>query len=132
MGSLVDAILQKLIGQVAITRVKLNAVKTGGLCALGRFAIVLDDAWDFSDVKRAVRRRLLPSTRRGLFYRWILPILRVDRRADRGCTVRRVLMRGSPCVPELREHVTTLRVNGARDSLPYLHLRVPIQAGGSH
>src|SRR6266478_6490122 len=33
IGSLVDAILQKLIGQVAVTRVKLNAVKTRGFCA---------------------------------------------------------------------------------------------------
>jgi hypothetical protein len=44
-----------LIRQVAVTRVKLNAIKTGGLCVLGRFAIILDDPRDFSDVKRAVR-----------------------------------------------------------------------------
>src|SRR6266849_3041812 len=131
IGSLVDAILQKLIGQVAITRVKLNAVKTGGLCALGRFAIILDDAWDFSDVKRAVRRRLLPSTRRGLFYRWILPILRVDRRADRGCAVRRVHVRSTPCMPELGEYVPSLPMNGVGDSLPSRNLLVRIQTGGS-
>src|SRR5258708_37094721 len=131
IGSLVDAILQKLIGQVAVTRVKLNAIKTSGFCPLGRFAIILDDARDFSDVKRAVRRRLLPTMRRRLFYRWILPILWVDRRADRGCAVRRVHMRGTPCVPELGEHVSTLRVNGVRDSLPSRNLLVRIQAGGS-
>src|SRR5271170_305096 len=131
VGSLIDAILQKLIRQVAITRVKLNAVKTRGLCALGGFAIILDDARDFPDVKRTVRRRLLPSVRRRLFYRWILPILWVDRRADRGCAVRRVHMRGTPCVPELGEHVSTLRVNGVRDSLPPRNLLVRIHAGGS-
>src|SRR5713226_8398461 len=69
IGSLVDAILQKLIGQVAVTRVKLNAIKTRGFCALGGFAIILDNARDFSDVKRAVRRRLEPTMRRRLFYR---------------------------------------------------------------
>jgi hypothetical protein len=43
IGALVDAVLQKLIRQVAVTRVKLNAIKTSGFCALGRFAIILDD-----------------------------------------------------------------------------------------
>src|SRR5260370_8699300 len=69
IGSLVDAILQKLIGQVAVTPVKLNAVKTRGFCALGGFAIILDNARDFSDFKRAVRRRLQPTVRRRVFYR---------------------------------------------------------------
>src|SRR6266849_4327052 len=131
IGSLVNAILQKLIGQVAVTRVKLNAIKTRGFCALGRFVIILDNAQNFSDAQRTVRRRLLPSVRCGLFYRWVLPILRVDRRADRGCTLRRVHMRGTPCVPELGEHVSRLRVNGVRDSLPSRNLLVRIQAGGS-
>src|SRR5882762_7093184 len=105
IASLVDAILQKLIGQVAVGRVKLNAVKTRGFCALGGFAIVLDNARYFFDFKRAVRRRLQPTVRRRFFYRWILPILRVDRRADRGCAVRRGHMRGTPRMPELGEHV---------------------------
>src|SRR6266853_119317 len=131
IGSLVDAILQKLIGQVAVTRVELNAVKSRGFCALSRFAIILDDARDFSDVKRAVRRRLEPTMRRRLFYRWILPILRVDRRADRGCAVRRGHMRGTPRMPELGEHVPMLGMNGVRDSLPPRNLLVRIQAGGS-
>src|ERR1700674_2285142 len=69
IGSLVDAILQKLIGQVAVTRVKLNAVKTRGFCALRGFSIILDNARDFSDFKRAVRRRLQPTVRRRVFYR---------------------------------------------------------------
>src|SRR5882762_6482788 len=69
IGSLVDAILQKLIGQVAVTRVKLNAVKTRGFCALRGFAIILDNARDFFDFKRAVRRRLQPTVRRRFFYR---------------------------------------------------------------
>src|SRR6202047_5580132 len=60
IGSLVDAILQKLIGQVAVGSVKLNAVKTRGFCALGGFAIVLDNARDFFDFKRAVRRGVEP------------------------------------------------------------------------
>src|SRR5467141_732107 len=80
IGALVDAILQKLIGQVAVTRVKLNAIKTRHFCTLGGFAIVVDNAWNFSDVQRTVRRRLLPSVRCRLLYRRILPILRVDRR----------------------------------------------------
>src|SRR4029077_1571810 len=128
VGSLVDAILQKLIGQVAVTRVKLDAIKSGSLCALAGFAIVLDDARDFSDVQSAVRRRLLPSLRRRFQYCWILPILRVNRRADRGY-VRRVYMRGTPGVPELGEHVSALRVNGVRDSLPSRNLFVRIQDG---
>src|ERR1700682_3655127 len=69
IGSLVDAILQKLIGQVAVTRVKTNAVKTRGFCALRGFAIILDNARDFSDFKRAVRRRLQPTVRRRVFDR---------------------------------------------------------------
>src|SRR5580658_1776424 len=105
IGSLVDAILQKLIGQVAITSVKFNAIKTRRFCTLGGFAIILNDPRDFSDVQRAVRRRLLPSMTRRFQYRWILPILRVDRRADWGYAVCRVHMRGAPRVPELGEHV---------------------------
>ena len=54
IGPLIDAILQKLIGQVAVTRVKLNAVKIRGFCVLGGFAIILDNARDFFDFKRAV------------------------------------------------------------------------------
>src|SRR6266852_6671760 len=131
IGSLVNAILQKLIGQVAVTRVKLNAIKTRGFCALGRFAIILGNAQNFSDAQRTVRRRLLPSMRRRLFYRWILPILRVDRRTDRGYAVRRVHMRRTPCMPELGEHVSTLRMNGVRDSLPSRDLLLRIQGGGS-
>src|SRR5216683_1146321 len=131
IGSLVDAILQKLIGQVAVTRVKLNAVKTRGFCALGRFAIILGNAQNFSDAQRTVRRRLLPSVRCGLFYRWVLPILRVDRRADRGCAVRRVHVRGTPCMPELGEYVPSLPMNGVGDSLPSRNLLVRIQTGGS-
>src|SRR5713226_6337296 len=131
IGSLVDAILQKLIGQVAVTRVKLNAVKTRGLSAFGGFAIILDNAGDVSDFKRAVRRRLQPAVRRRVFYRWILPILRVDRRTDRGCAVRRVHMRGTPCMPELGEHVPPFPMNGVRDSLPSRNLLVRIQAGGT-
>src|SRR5713226_1990817 len=61
IGSLVNAILQKLIGQVTVTRVKLYAVKTRGSCAFGGFAITLDNVRDFSDFKRAVRRRLQPT-----------------------------------------------------------------------
>src|SRR6266446_1402386 len=131
IGSLVDAILQKLIGQVAVTRVKLNAVKTRGLSAFGGFAIILDNAGDVSDFKRAVRRRLQPAVRRRVFYRWILPILRVDRRTDRGCAVGRVHMRGTPGMPELGEHVPALPMNGVRDSLPSRNLLVRIQAGGT-
>src|ERR1700675_163682 len=75
IGSPVDAILQKLIRQVAVTRVKLNAIKPGGFGVLGRFAIIFDDARDFCDEERAVRRRLTPTIGGRLFYRWILPIL---------------------------------------------------------
>src|SRR6266853_979709 len=131
IDSLVDAILQKLIGQVAVTSVKLNAVKTRGFCALSGFAIILDNARDFSDFKRAVRRRLQPTVRGRVFYRWILPILRIDRRTDRGCAVRRVHMRGTPCMPELGEHVCTLPMHGICDSLPSRNLLVRIQAGGT-
>src|SRR5712671_3398282 len=69
IGPLIDAILQKLIGQVAVTRVKLNAVKTGGFCTLRGFAIILDNGRDFFHFKRAVRRRLQPTVRRRVFYR---------------------------------------------------------------
>src|SRR5712692_4663020 len=68
IGSLVDAILQKLIGQVAVTRVKFNAVKARGFCALSGFAIILTNARDFSDVERAVRRRRQPTVRRRVLY----------------------------------------------------------------
>jgi hypothetical protein len=34
-------------------------------------------------------------------------------------------------MPELGEHVSALRVNGVRDSLPSRNLLVRIQAGGS-
>jgi hypothetical protein len=66
IGSLVDAILQKLIGQVTVTRVKLNAIKIRRFCTLGGFAIVVDDARNFSDVQRgeakavAIREALTP------------------------------------------------------------------------
>src|SRR5260370_19171699 len=108
IGSLVDAILQKLIRQVAVTRVKLNAIKTGGLCSLGRFAIILDDSRDFSDVKRPVRRVREPTMRRRLFYRWILPIFGVDLRADRRVALLRVHMRTTPPMPHLVAHLPTL------------------------
>src|SRR5258708_765038 len=128
VGSFVYAILQKLIGQVAITSVKFNAIKARGFCALGGFAVILDNARDFSDVQRTVRRRLLPTMRRRLFYRWILPILRVDRRADWGYAVRRVHMRGAPRVPELGEHVPAVLMNSVRDSSPTRNLFIRIQA----
>src|SRR5258708_6673917 len=131
IGSLVDAILQKLIGQVAVTRVKLNAIKTRRFCTPGGFAIVVDNARNFSDVQRAVRRRLLPSVRRRLFYRWIVPILRVYRRTDGGYAVRRVHMRSTPGMPQLGEHVPSLPMNVARASPPPSNLLVRIQAGGS-
>src|ERR1700676_928897 len=69
IGSPVDTILQKLIRQIAVTRVKLNAIKSGGFGALGRFAIFFDNAWDFCDAERAVRRRLTPTMGRRLLYR---------------------------------------------------------------
>jgi hypothetical protein len=50
VGPLIDAILQKLIGQVTVGRVKLNAVETRGFSTVGGFAIVVDNAWNFSDV----------------------------------------------------------------------------------
>src|ERR1700720_2991971 len=100
IGSLVDAILQKLIRQVAVTRVKLNAIKTGRFCFFGRFAIILDDARNFCDVQRPLRRRLLPSVRCRLLYRWIVPILRVYRRTDGGYAVRRYHVRSTPRMPE--------------------------------
>src|SRR5258708_19915593 len=40
-------------------------------------------------------------------------------------------MRGTPCMPELGEHVSTLPMNGIRDSLPSRNLLVRIQAGGT-
>src|SRR6266436_3439652 len=61
IGSPVDAILQKLIRQVAVTRVKLNAIKPGGFGVLGRFTVIFDNARDFCDEERAVRRRLTPT-----------------------------------------------------------------------
>src|ERR1700674_2140448 len=67
IGPLIDAILQKLIGQVAVTRVKLNAVKTGGFSVLRGFAIILDNARDFFDFKRAVRQRRQQTGRRRVF-----------------------------------------------------------------
>ena len=60
---------------------------------------------------------------------WILPIFRVDRRADRCYAVSRVHMRGTPRVPELGEHVPTFRMNCVRDSPPPRDLLVRIQAG---
>src|SRR6266403_5438002 len=62
IGSPVDAILQKLIRQVAVTRVKLNAIKPGGFGVLGRFTVIFDNARGFCDEERAVRRRLTPTT----------------------------------------------------------------------
>src|ERR1700722_17981453 len=50
VGPLIDAVLQKLIGQITVGRVKLNAVETRGFSAVGGFAIVFDNAWNFSDV----------------------------------------------------------------------------------
>src|ERR1700693_3258788 len=76
ISSPVDAILQKLIRQVAVTSVKLNAIESSGFGVLGRFAIIFDNARNFYDVERAVRRRLTPTMRRRLQYRWILPIFR--------------------------------------------------------
>src|SRR6202140_4216621 len=38
-------------------------------------------------------------------------------------------MRGTPCMPELGEHVPTLPMNGVRDSLPSRNLIVRILAG---
>ena len=55
IGPLIDAILQKLIGQVAVTCVKFDAIKTRGFCALGRFAIILNDLRNLSDVERVAR-----------------------------------------------------------------------------
>jgi hypothetical protein len=78
ISSPVDAILQKLIRQVAVTSVKLNAIESSGFGVLGRFAIIFDNARNFCDVERAVRRRLTPTMGRRLQYRWILPIFRVD------------------------------------------------------
>src|SRR5258707_9877264 len=92
--------------------VKPNPKKPRHFCTLGGFAIVVDNAWNFSDVQRTVRRRLLPSVRRRLLYRRILPILRVDRRTDGGYTVRRFHMRGTTGMPELGEHVPALAMNG--------------------
>ena len=129
IGSLIAAVLQKLIGQIAVGSVKFDALKARGSGSLRGLAIILDDARDFSDVQRAVRRRLLPSVRRRLFYRWILPILRLDRRADWGYAVRRVHMRGAPRVPELGEHVPAFLMNCVRDSSPTRNLFVRIQAG---
>src|SRR5216684_8695618 len=78
ISSAVDAILQKLIRQVAVTSVKLNAIESSGFGVLGRFAIIFDNPRNFCDVERAVRRRLTPTMGRRLQYRWILPIFRVD------------------------------------------------------
>src|SRR3984893_8884116 len=61
IGSLVDAILQKLIGQVAVTRVKLDAVKPRRFRALGSLAVVLDHTWNFCNVERPMRRGLGPT-----------------------------------------------------------------------
>src|SRR6202040_3032245 len=47
IGSFFDAILQKLIGQVAVPRVKLNAINPRRFCTLGGFAIVVDNARNF-------------------------------------------------------------------------------------
>src|ERR1700680_3079892 len=78
ISSPVDATLQKLIRQDAVTRVKLNAIESSGFGVLGRFAIIFDNARNFCDVERAGTRRLTPTMRRRLQYRWILPIFRVD------------------------------------------------------
>src|SRR6266852_2541022 len=63
IGAPVDAILQKLIRQVAVTRVKLNAIKSRRVSALGGLAIIFYNARDFCDVERAVRRGLTPTMR---------------------------------------------------------------------
>src|ERR1700688_5051527 len=56
----------------------LNAIESSGFGVLGRFAIIFDNARNFCDVERAVRRKLTPTMGRRLQYRWILPIFRVD------------------------------------------------------
>jgi hypothetical protein len=66
IGTPVNAILQKLIRQVAVTRVKLNAIKSRGRGALSGLAIIVYNAGDFCDVERAVRRGLTPTMRRRL------------------------------------------------------------------
>jgi hypothetical protein len=43
----VAAVLQELIGQITVGSVKFHAVKACGSCALGGFAIVLDNASNF-------------------------------------------------------------------------------------
>src|SRR5260370_17680345 len=58
ISSPVDAILQQLIRQVAVTSVKLDAIESSGFGVLGRFAIIFDNARNLCDLERAVRRGL--------------------------------------------------------------------------
>jgi hypothetical protein len=60
VGALVAAVLRKLIGQIAIGGMQLDAIETGSLRPLRRFAIVLDERYrgSLGDDEAAVGRSL--------------------------------------------------------------------------
>jgi hypothetical protein len=90
VGALVATILQELIGQIAVGGVKFDPVKARSFGSLGSFAIVLDDARDFFDVERPMRRGLGPTAGRGNAGRRLKPVVRSDgrRRWRRAVTTR--------------------------------------------
>src|SRR3984957_18964096 len=77
VSSLIAAILQKLVDEVAVTRVNLNAIKSGRSCVFDSSRVKFENARNFRFFNGPMRRRLYPAVRRRYETGWILPIFRV-------------------------------------------------------
>jgi hypothetical protein len=65
IGALVATILEKLIWQIVVGGMQFDSVEACGFREFGGFAIVFDQALDFGNIERSMRRGLDPTTRGG-------------------------------------------------------------------
>jgi hypothetical protein len=100
VGAVVAVVLEKLIDEVAVGGVQLDAVKAGIPGALRGLTVVLDDAGDFVDGEGTVGRGLDPAAGRGDEVTGVLPVAGVDGGRD-GLRAADVDVRGAAGVPEL-------------------------------
>jgi hypothetical protein len=122
--SLVGAVLQELVDQIAVGAVDFDAVEAGGLGANRALTELLDDLLDLVDLKRAGWRCLDPAIpgeneildRNGRWRQWR------NAAGHRGVTL-------PANVPELQKDHAAFGVHGVSHLAPAVDLRIGVDAG---
>lgn len=126
IGSLVAAVLQELVLQIAVRAVQLDTIKAGNPGVAGCNRKAFHDRRDLFDVQFARHRKIDPTARQEE-----VAARRNRRRTDRCVAATHVWMSDAAAVPDLAENMAAGRVDRICDLAPLGDLVLAVDTGTS-